>query len=121
MDGGREPAFYCRRCGNCCFGRGGVRLEAEELEPIARALGLAPADFLRLYLAEGPPPLGYSNRSGRFLFVSPAGRTVPPAGGQARHLPPLAFSAWITEMGKRLAGGPPGLSRLGRGDWLGRF
>lgn len=74
VGGGRELAFHCRRCGSCCFGRGGVRLEAGELEPAAREMGLAPTDFRRLYLAEGPPPWDIrTGPDGFCLFHRPDG------------------------------------------------
>ncbi len=39
-------AFDCRRCGQCCYGEGGIVLEEEEIEKIARHLQLPLEDFL---------------------------------------------------------------------------
>lgn len=51
-----HEVFECRQCGDCCFGRGGVRLTAEEAEGVAVYLDLKPAELARLYLAPGEPP-----------------------------------------------------------------
>lgn len=46
-----DPAvFYvCQRCGNCCKWPGDVRIEEEEVAPIAAHLGLAEDEFLVRY------------------------------------------------------------------------
>lgn len=49
------PAFECQRCGQCCRGRGGVRLDAEEAARAAAFLGLEPGEFRR-FLAPGEAP-----------------------------------------------------------------
>ena len=48
--------FQCRRCGECCLGRGGARLNEAEARAAAAFLNLAEADFRRLYLEPGRPP-----------------------------------------------------------------
>lgn len=50
------PIFKCRKCGDCCFGRGGVRFTDEEAAEAALYLKLSLSDFHRLYLVgDGPP------------------------------------------------------------------
>ena len=36
-------------CGNCCYGEGGIFVEGEETERIARFLGITPEAFLSRY------------------------------------------------------------------------
>ncbi|UQZ87884.1 hypothetical protein C4J81_01080 [Deltaproteobacteria bacterium Smac51] len=50
------PAFDCRRCGECCQGRGGVRLNEEEAGLAAAVLGISIKELKRRYLADGSPP-----------------------------------------------------------------
>ncbi len=38
--------FECRRCGNCCRWPGYVRLESDEIAPIAGLLGVDEAEFI---------------------------------------------------------------------------
>lgn len=56
-------AFECRRCGECCYGEGGIFLPGEEPAKIAAFLGMDTAGFLtrfcekrhgRYYLQSGP-------------------------------------------------------------------
>ena len=74
---GRAPAFQCRRCGACCLGRGGARLDEAGTRAAAAFLGLAEADFRRLYLTPGgQAPVGRDiglDESGRCLFRQPGG------------------------------------------------
>jgi Fe-S-cluster containining protein len=46
-----DPAvFYvCQRCTNCCKWPGDVRIEEDEIAPIAAFLGLSEAEFIRQY------------------------------------------------------------------------
>ena len=55
--------FECRMCGECCHGEGGIIVNPEEVEPIARLLGITSQAFLsrfceekhgRLYVKTGP-------------------------------------------------------------------
>jgi len=39
-------AFQCKRCGACCFGEGGIRVSADEIEKIAGFLGESRGSFL---------------------------------------------------------------------------
>ena len=41
--------YVCQRCTNCCKWPGDVRLEADELAPIAAFLGLTEADFIQRF------------------------------------------------------------------------
>lgn len=45
--------FECHRCGNCCRGEGYVELTAEDVEALARHLGLTEAALLERYTARG--------------------------------------------------------------------
>ncbi|MDD4951824.1 MAG: YkgJ family cysteine cluster protein [Desulfovibrionaceae bacterium] len=42
-----QKAFECRRCGQCCQGRGGIVLTAEDIERLAGHLGVSESEFLR--------------------------------------------------------------------------
>lgn len=42
-------AFECKRCGQCCYGEGGIYLEKEEVERIACFLKMTPISFLSDY------------------------------------------------------------------------
>jgi Fe-S-cluster containining protein len=39
-------AFDCKMCGDCCYGEGGIFLEADEKERISRFLGINTAEFM---------------------------------------------------------------------------
>lgn len=41
--------FSCRRCGGCCRGEGYVWLTDDDIQRIARFLGLTPKDFVKRY------------------------------------------------------------------------
>lgn len=46
-------AFSCTLCGNCCTGpEGYVLVDNAETEPLARRMGLTPAEFLAAYTRE---------------------------------------------------------------------
>jgi len=56
-------AFECKMCGTCCFGEGGIYLQKEERDRIARFLDMTPESFEarfcrkkngRLYITTGP-------------------------------------------------------------------
>jgi Fe-S-cluster containining protein len=56
-------AFECQMCGECCYGEGGIFVEADEIRGIAGFLGITPHSFLskfceerheRTYLRTGP-------------------------------------------------------------------
>ncbi len=42
-------AFECKRCGTCCFGEGGIRLEEKDVERISRFLDISSETFLSTY------------------------------------------------------------------------
>ncbi|MGL4208248.1 MAG: YkgJ family cysteine cluster protein [Candidatus Adiutrix sp.] len=48
--------FECQQCGDCCWGRGGVRLDPNEAAFVATFLGITSEELATLYLNEGPPP-----------------------------------------------------------------
>ena len=69
---GGLPAFKCRRCGECCLGRGGARLSEAETRGAAAFLGLEEAAFRSLYLEPGNPPWDIGlNQAGYCLFRQP--------------------------------------------------
>lgn len=54
--------FACKMCGDCCYGEGGIYLEHDEKDRIARFLGMPTSEFLnrfcekkhgRIYLTTG--------------------------------------------------------------------
>jgi len=49
IDLSSAPVFVCRQCGQCCRWVGIVRIRPEEIDPIARSLGLAPEEFIARY------------------------------------------------------------------------
>jgi Fe-S-cluster containining protein len=42
-------SFECKMCGTCCFGEGGILVEADAVEKIADFLGIATESFLSSY------------------------------------------------------------------------
>ena len=42
-------AFECKKCGECCYGEGGILLQPEEIEKIADFLGLTVESFIALH------------------------------------------------------------------------
>jgi Fe-S-cluster containining protein len=53
VEGKAPEMFVCRRCGNCCRAAGDVRLQAGDIEAIARLLGLDPYAFTARYTSLG--------------------------------------------------------------------
>ncbi|MFH1349346.1 MAG: YkgJ family cysteine cluster protein [Pseudomonadota bacterium] len=45
-------AFECNRCGECCFGEGGITIEGGDIQRIAGFLKISPASFLSDYCEE---------------------------------------------------------------------
>jgi Fe-S-cluster containining protein len=45
----QDKAFECRMCGECCQGRGGIVLDAADVDRLARHLGMKPDVFLAEY------------------------------------------------------------------------
>jgi Fe-S-cluster containining protein len=41
--------YACQCCGNCCKWPGDVRIEPDEIAPIARFLGMSDEDFIQCY------------------------------------------------------------------------
>jgi Fe-S-cluster containining protein len=72
-----DAVFECRQCGDCCFGRGGTRLDQAGSEAAARFLELDPAEFRRLYLAPGEAPWDIrTDFEGYCLFHQPGGHCL---------------------------------------------
>jgi Fe-S-cluster containining protein len=67
------PAFQCRKCGECCAGRGGVRLSEGEAALAARFLDISPENFSARFLAPGPLPRDILCGSGKCLFSEAGG------------------------------------------------
>lgn len=44
--------FECKKCGECCYGEGGILLQPEEIEKIADFLGLTVDSFIALHCEE---------------------------------------------------------------------
>ena len=49
-NGDNKADFNCRKCGDCCYGRGGIRLDAEGISKAASLLKLPLNEFRHLYL-----------------------------------------------------------------------
>ena len=45
-------AFDCKQCGKCCYGEGGIHVNQEGRERIARFLGMTPDSFVTTYCEE---------------------------------------------------------------------
>jgi uncharacterized protein len=45
-------AFECKKCGECCYGEGGILLQPKEIEKIADFLGLTVESFIALHCEE---------------------------------------------------------------------
>jgi len=41
--------FECKKCGECCYGEGGIHLQSEEIEKIADFLHVTVDSFMDLY------------------------------------------------------------------------
>ena len=46
------PAFECKKCGTCCYGKGGIFVRGDEIERIADFLGIDPASFISRFCNE---------------------------------------------------------------------
>ena len=42
-------AFECKRCGDCCYGEGGIHVDKKDIERIAAFLGTSPEFFVKWY------------------------------------------------------------------------
>lgn len=82
------PPFACRRCNQCCRGKGGIYLEADQVAPAARELGLPAAEFTRRFLTP---------RGGRFEVLSgPEGLCclLGPQGCRVHRVKPAICRLW---------------------------
>jgi Fe-S-cluster containining protein len=71
---GKQPPFRCRRCSDCCHGEGGIYLDAREVEPAARILGMEREPFIQRYLRrEGERFAVRSGPDGHCLLLGPEG------------------------------------------------
>ena len=50
--------FNCQKCGECCYGRGGIRLDAEGISKAASLLKLSSTEFRSLYLEGNTAEIG---------------------------------------------------------------
>jgi hypothetical protein len=58
-------AFECKKCGECCYGEGGILLQPEEIEKIADFLGLTVESFIALH--------GEERHGRRYIRSAPSG------------------------------------------------
>lgn len=68
--------YRCQKCGNCCRWEGYVRLNHEEMRPIAHYLGLSVDEFVQKYTILTRDRRGLSlteNEDGACVFLSPDG------------------------------------------------
>jgi Fe-S-cluster containining protein len=45
-------AFKCKKCGTCCYGKGGIYVQQDEIERIADFLGIDSASFISRFCDE---------------------------------------------------------------------
>ena len=50
----KSPVFYCRQCGDCCAGRGGIHVLPQEVEAMAAHLSVPVAEFRRQFVEASP-------------------------------------------------------------------
>ena len=66
------PPFACRRCGQCCYGEGGITVEEDEIERIASFLGMESAAFRSSFCEMRYKGLSIrSDGEGKCLFFEP--------------------------------------------------
>ena len=86
--------FACRRCGACCRQPGSVRVAPDEVEALARHLGLTPHEFTAAFTRLRPDRAGLElteTPKGACVFLQPDGCRVHAAKPrQCRTYP----SAW---------------------------
>lgn len=63
-----QKAFSCRQCGQCCQGRGGVRLSKSKAQKVADHLQLSLTEFEGLYFEPGPAPNNIRTGSNGFCI-----------------------------------------------------
>jgi Fe-S-cluster containining protein len=125
---GRFPraAFVCRRCGNCCRGRGGIHLGEDGLFSLSLFLGLAVEDLKEVYL-KSPAPGLYEVRSREApgfpcLFLEGGGCRIHPVKPLACRYWPFYRSLLQSEEAWREAGECcPGLSGADHSAFLAAF
>ena len=61
-------AFDCKMCGECCYGEGGIFLEAGEADRIAGFLGLSRDAFISRFCEERHGRLGLSTGPDNFCI-----------------------------------------------------
>ena len=67
--------FECKRCGTCCFGEGGIKLQGHEIERIAAFLGLSLHVFVTTYCVEKHGKTYIACKADGFcLFYDPEGQ-----------------------------------------------
>ena len=64
------PAFVCRRCGECCRGRGGIIVTAADVRQLRAHFGLSREAFARDYLEEAGGRLRVRTKEGWCVFFS---------------------------------------------------
>jgi Fe-S-cluster containining protein len=48
----KMKAFDCKQCGKCCYGEGGIHVDENERDRIARFLGMSTESFIARYCEE---------------------------------------------------------------------
>jgi Fe-S-cluster containining protein len=75
--------FECTQCGTCCQGEGGIHMDPEEIERIARFLSLSPEAFLVKYCLVKNGKVYIHIREDRYCHFAQEGKcsihTVKPA------------------------------------------
>jgi uncharacterized protein len=69
----KSTVFQCQQCGECCVGRGGILVRADEVKAMAALLALSEAEFCRRFVeASGLGPR-LTVADGVCVFLRPGG------------------------------------------------
>lgn len=73
-----EKSFSCKRCGHCCFGRGGIVVGQRDLPRLLAYFKMEKEDFLARYteLFDGKPTLITGSDGFCYFFKEGAGCTI---------------------------------------------
>jgi Fe-S-cluster containining protein len=64
-----RPVFKCQQCGDCCRGKGGIFVQAEEVEQLSTFLGMPREDFCRRYVEVSPMGAHLATKNGTCVFL----------------------------------------------------
>ncbi len=82
-------AFQCKMCGTCCFGKGGISVQGDEIERIADFLEITPEFFLSDYCVEKYGVFSIKTGTDRFCIFYKNGK-----GCLIHHVKPGVCARW---------------------------